>query len=551
MAKNPFVTSIVATAPSGETAPSFGIPMLVSYSADALYGAARSRFHSDLASVEDDWAPGTFEHRQASTFFAKHPGVRSRVAGIVIARGTNKPTIVFTQSLASVVAGQTYHFDVAINGVVNDASIDVVAGTADIAITTITAATDLLTKVAHGLTTGQVVYLTTAGTFPGATPALAINTAYWIIKIDDDNVKLASTYANAIAGTPIDLTSAGAGTLTLVTTGNDVLAERIVSVLNAVPSKNYTAATTGSTGSKTWTVTGSAAGNWFSVGVDHDLVTSAMTHADPGIAADLSAIRNADSSWYQLHTGYNSTAMVAAAAAWVESQEANLQYHADVCATATVNAVVGAATANDVADTLRTLNRSRTAVWYHPDPRQCLAAAVAGRCLGSPPGSVQLAHKQLSGVTPVSMTDTQRNNLALKESFAGKNANSYVRFGSTAVTFFGRTSIGEWIDVIRDNDSVNAAIEVGLYNLYLQNEKVGMSPEGALMHRNVIQAALKAAVAAKIYRDDEFSSPTISVPSVDSLTESQRRLRKYGTIKWTAQLVGAAVFSDSSGTVTY
>lgn len=149
------------------------------------------------------------------------------------------------------------------------------------------------------------------------------------------------------------------------------------------------------------------------------------------------------------------------------------------------------------------------------------------------------------------MTDTQRNNLALKESFAGKNANSYVRFGSTAVTFFGRTSIGEWIDVIRDNDSVNAAIEVGLYNLYLQNEKVGMSPEGALMHRNVIQAALKAAVAAKIYRDDEFSSPTISVPSVDSLTESQRRLRKYGTIKWTAQLVGAAVFSDSSGTVTY
>lgn len=549
MAQNPFVKSIVATAPAGVSAPGYGVPMFLSYSAD-FFGAARSRTYSDMDAVEDDWAPGTIEHRYATAFFARHPGAVARLASVVIGRGANKPTLVYTQSLGSVVAGATYAFDVAI-GTINDTHLDVVAGTADVAITTVTAATDILTKVAHGLTTGTVVFVATTGALPAATPALAVNTPYFTIRVDDDNVKLATSLANANAGTAIDLTGAGTGTMSLVTTGNDVLAERVVAALNSVASKNYTAVTTGSTGSKTWTATGTTAGSWFAIGVDHDLVTSAVTNTDPGIAADLAAVRNENQSWYELHTAFNSTAVVLGAATWIESHASDLQYHPDVSATATVNAVVGTATANDVADTLHTLSRARTAVWYHPDPRQCLSAAVAGRVLGTDPGGIQYATKQLSGVTPVKLTDTQRENLAHKDDFDGKNANSYAVFGGAAVTFFGRVSVGEWIDVVRDNDSVNAKMEEALYNLQLQNDKIGMTPEGRQQIKNSMQAVLKGAVKDGIYRNDAESEPQLDIPLISSISPADRRKRKFRIAKWSAQLVNAALFLEAAGTVTF
>ena len=74
----------------------------------------------------------------------------------------------------------------------------------------ISSATDKLTKTAHGLNTGDgpcAVY--NAG---GALPApLAAATDYWVIKVDADNIKLATSSANAFIGTAIDLTTNGTG----------------------------------------------------------------------------------------------------------------------------------------------------------------------------------------------------------------------------------------------------------------------------------------------------------------------------------------------------
>lgn len=547
MATNPFVKSTVTTAPVGATAPGFGTPLLVSY-ASTPFGAARAKIYTDMDSIEADWSPLSMEHRAASAFFAAHPGSAANLSRIVIGRGTNAPTMVYTQSIASVVAGETYHFDVSVN-LLADVDIDIVAGSTDVAITTVTAATDILTKVAHGMLTGAgPYYVSTSSALPAG---LTVNTPYWVIRIDDDSFKLATSAANASAGTAIDITTAGTGTQTVVRTGNDVLAEGIVAAFNAVVGKNYTAALAGVTGSKTWTVTASAAGNWFAIGVDHDLITSAVTHADPGLASDLSAIRVFDSSWYELHTAYNSTAMVLAGASWVESNASDMQYHADVSATATANAIVGAAAANDVADTLRTLNRARTAVWYHSDPAMFLSCAMAGRVLGTNPGKIQYAHKQLTGVVPQKLTDTQRGNLANDGDTLGKNVNSYSTFDKIAISFYGRVSAGEWIDVVRDIDSVRANIKASVFTLQLQNDKIGMTPDGRLQIKNAIQDQLKQAVTDGILRDDEETSPVIDLPLIEEIPVGDRRKRKFKTAKWTAKSAGAVVFVDASGTVTF
>lgn len=60
--------------------------------------------------------------------------------------------------------------------------------------------------------TGTRVRLTTTTTLPAP---LALATDYYVIRVDDSTYKLATSYANAIAGTAINITDAGTGTHTM------------------------------------------------------------------------------------------------------------------------------------------------------------------------------------------------------------------------------------------------------------------------------------------------------------------------------------------------
>jgi hypothetical protein len=72
---------------------------------------------------------------------------------------------------------------------------------ADFTITATDTANDRLTKVAHGLETGDGPFRSTS-TAGGVTAA----TDYWVIKFDADKISLATTLALAYAGTKLDIT---------------------------------------------------------------------------------------------------------------------------------------------------------------------------------------------------------------------------------------------------------------------------------------------------------------------------------------------------------
>jgi len=79
------------------------------------------------------------------------------------------------------------------------------------------ASTDTLTytsttNIPSNILTGTRVQLTTTTTLPGG---LALATNYYVIKVTDGTCKLATSYANAIAGTAINITDAGTGTHTI------------------------------------------------------------------------------------------------------------------------------------------------------------------------------------------------------------------------------------------------------------------------------------------------------------------------------------------------
>jgi hypothetical protein len=85
----------------------------------------------------------------------------------------------------------------------------------------VSVAADTITETAHGLATGLPIRLSTTGTLPAG---LATATTYYVIRVDADTIQLATTYANAVAGTNIDITAAaGAGTHTLTSRRTNVL----------------------------------------------------------------------------------------------------------------------------------------------------------------------------------------------------------------------------------------------------------------------------------------------------------------------------------------
>jgi len=72
----------------------------------------------------------------------------------------------------------------------------------------VTNATDNFESTAHGFITGTKILVTEDNTLPSG---LSTATNYYVIKVDADNFQLASSYANAIAGTEVAISDDGTG----------------------------------------------------------------------------------------------------------------------------------------------------------------------------------------------------------------------------------------------------------------------------------------------------------------------------------------------------
>lgn len=84
----------------------------------------------------------------------------------------------------------------------------------------VTVGTENINVTGHNLQDLQRIQLTTTGTLPSP---LATVTDYFIILIDADNFKIASSRANAVSDTPIDITSAGGGGVHTATTVRNIV----------------------------------------------------------------------------------------------------------------------------------------------------------------------------------------------------------------------------------------------------------------------------------------------------------------------------------------
>jgi hypothetical protein len=259
--------------------------------------------------------------------------------------------------------------------------------------------------------------------------------------------------------------------------------------------------------------------------------------SDPGIATDLAAIHAADSDYYALLMPEGASSAVAAAAAgWVETVRRILVLQ-------TADALAwDSSSVNDIAFNLKATGYTRSSVWAYPHLGLAtgqLAAALLGRCLPLDPGSVTFAHKELAGVTVMSLTETQQ---AALES---KNANHYTEIGDGGNTFPGKVAEGEWIDVIRDIDRSFDRMQTSVLSVLRSSNKVPFTDDGIDTVGNALRGALRADVTDGIY-----STFAVTTPAASAVSSADKAARSLTGVTFTATLAGAIHITTITGTVS-
>ncbi|MGN6103657.1 MAG: DUF3383 family protein [Kofleriaceae bacterium] len=356
-------------------------------------------------------------------------------------------------------------------------------------------------------------------------------------KVSVSTVENSHLYKLAVRGdgvTATDITFQADSTAT-----DGEVAVGLVAALNAVAGKNFTASGTTSPIS----ITGDAAGEWFSVeSPEVGYLKIEQDHADPAtsVAVDLAAIATVHADWYALYTLYNSEAYVKAAAAWVETQKR--LYIADISASETVTLASAGTGASDAADDLMVLGYDRTAVVYHPSPASMLGAAWLGTRLWTDAGSENWKFADPTGVLPVSLTTTHKTNLE------AKNANTLESTGRNSRMWAGTVASGEFIDVIRGIDWLENDMQTEVYDALASALKVPFTDAGIALIENKMLLSLGRGVSRGLLADDP--KPVVRVPKAKDVASSDKKRRILPDLKFSGVLAGAVNKTRIRGVVS-
>jgi hypothetical protein len=329
-----------------------------------------------------------------------------------------------------------------------------------------------------------------------------------------------TVYKVVVDGQTASYTSDSSATVAEITAGLKV----------AIDALSLAVATTDNTTSLD--VLANVAGAWHSLAPAGEPTLGAylaisQTHADPGAATDLANIAIENSDWYAIVNSHNSSAHLAAIAAWAEANGKLF-----VAATQdTLCATQANGVGTDIAQTLHTAADVRSALLFHPDNSQFADAAWAGAKLPYDPGSETWKFATLAGVSAVSLTATQQTNLE------AKNCNYYYAVGGKNITSQGITPGGQFIDVIRGRDWFAARLQTRFMTLLTKSSKTPYTDRGI----GAIEAEVRSQCEEGIAQG--FVSPDIAysviVPKSSAVSSGDRASRTLNNVTFSATIQGA------------
>jgi hypothetical protein len=232
------------------------------------------------------------------------------------------------------------------------------------------------------------------------------------------------------------------------------------------------------------------------------------------IATTLSAMWNLNQAWFY----FTFTKEIAnevtvpntdilAAAAWAEANQ--LFYGQSILdATAFVSSPAGSTAA-----TLKSLNYSYTALQYenvlvaNTDPYAicALIARLVTVNYDLPSSTIDLKFKLEPGISPVTLTETQRLQLE------ANNVNYYTQFGLNAMIAEGACVGGRWIDEVVGLAWLDWALQSDIFAFeYAQTTKIPQTDKGVARITQVIAGRMDKAVADGLLAPGTWNTSTIS-----------------------------------------
>jgi hypothetical protein len=256
---------------------------------------------------------------------------------------------------------------------------------------------------------------------------------------------------------------------------------------------------------------------------------------DPGIEADLLAIRSADADWYGLGIPYTGDAILKEAADWAETERV----------LSVVNISDSKAYDNgdttDLQSTLAALEYTRTNIMFSLSDTASMAGigALAERFVfdpSAPPAAGGTFHaKTITGVAADALTPTQKSVLQTK------GYTVYVSTAGTSHTLGGAAAGGEFLDYTRFNDWYNTRLQEKIATAILQNDRIPYDERGLAVIRSVCEAQLAEGLRSGGVspRDADGVEPSVTVPLLSQTTLANRQARVLPNVRTAYKYAGA------------
>lgn len=284
------------------------------------------------------------------------------------------------------------------------------------------------------------------------------------------------------------------------------------------------------------------AGKLVEVAPDTAKMTLADTTTDAGgssgIADDLAAILAVDGNWYGLLLDSNSPAEISAAAAWTEANGPRL-----FVTNASDSAIAVSSSTTDVAYTLKTSAYARTVLLFsQTSVLSYSGAAWMGNRFPYSPGSDTWAFKTLAGVAADNLNDGQVH------AVENKNANVYTPLAGVNVTQFGKCPSGTFADLTRGIDWFTSELQINIYGLLINNQKVPFTDAGIDMIRSTVLGVIQEGIDAGLLA--EKPTPIVTLPAAAAVNSIDKAARNLPNVFIQATLAGAIHTLTVTGTLS-
>lgn len=397
--------------------------------------------------------------------------------------------------------------------------------------------------VALGFTTGSEVYKCAKALIsqsPKIEKLKVIKQAASVAQVEKvtiDTVADSTTYTVTLNGIDFEYTSGVGATDTSIRDGLIALIDADAKFGAALDQTN------------SFDITAAEAGRAFSAAVSANLSVANQT-ANLGPVEELMAAQEVDDDWYFLLTTDHDNLQAELLAGYIETQVKLFGYQTD---DADSKDVSESSDANGIMKLLKDKQYDRSfGVWVPSDDLgEYKIAAWVGKAAPTDPGSITWKFKRAAGITADKFTSQELKNVQ------DKNGNVYVTIGGLNMFQEGVVASGEFIDIMRGTDWIQARIQEKVFGLFTSEPKVPYDDGGIESVGLQVEDVLGRAVDRQILvgpsnLDAEGNSlgPVVTVPKRSETTKADRASRFLRDVKFTGNYAGAIHKVQIDGTLS-